>query len=126
MTNIEIEKAKIDLDEISKIENERGKWDQLVALAQKLNAPIPPRSILSDGINAITRNIHIVLQTEMMLNACISAEDSSKSAKESCTIANRSCKWAAVAAIAALIGAIVSLVSVIVNCISVIMMLCIK
>ncbi len=46
----------------------------------------------------ISDNITYKLQTEMMLNACVSAEKSSELAKQSC-------HWAAVAAIAACIGA---------------------
>jgi len=47
------------------------------------------------------QNILYTLQTEMMLNACVSAEKSSELAK-------RSCRWAAIAAIAAGIGAFIA------------------
>ena len=58
-------------------------------------------SAYKDIIKEISNNITYKLQTEMMFNACISAEESSKLAK-------RSCRWAAIAAIAACIGTIIT------------------
>ena len=77
----------------------------MVALAQELNAPIPPGHSIDpkNAINAITQNIHTVLQSEMMLNACVSAETSSDLAKQSC-------KWAAIAAIASCISVVLTIV----------------
>lgn len=53
-------------------------------------------------LEAITKlyyqNILYTLNTEMMYNACVSAEESSE-------LARKSCRWAAVAAIVACIGA---------------------
>jgi hypothetical protein len=49
----------------------------------------------------ISDNITYKLQTEMMLNACVSAEKSSELAKKSCF-------WAFIAAIAACIGTIIA------------------
>jgi hypothetical protein len=97
MTNREIKEAKQGLSKTSKIENENDKWIQLVALAQKLNAPIPPRGapgFLHGAINDITRNIHITLQTEEMFNACV--------------FAKLSCLFAAVAAIVACVSVVLS------------------
>lgn len=47
----------------------------------------------------IIHNIHYTLQTEMMLNACISAEESANQSKKSCI-------WASVAAVTSLISAV--------------------
>lgn len=104
MTNKEIEKAKQKLNEImNKKCSNNERWNQLVTLAQEINAPVPTgfQQNPIDSINAINRNIHTVLQTEMMLNACVSAETSSDLAK-------RSCRWAAIAAIAACISVVLS------------------
>ena len=102
MTNREIREAKQKLYEILNEECSNTKrWEQLAVLAQELNAPVPAglhSQFPIDSINAITRNIHTVLQTDMMLNACIAAK--------------RSCFLAAIAAIAA--------------CISIVVMLCLK
>jgi hypothetical protein len=107
MTNEEIEKYKQELCEIYKIGILEEQWKQLTILAKKLNAPIPEHTppYLLGPINQITHNIHTVLQTETMLNACVSAEQSSTTAK-------RACIWAAVAAIVTLIGAVASWVTV--------------
>ena len=100
MKNREIRRAKQKLYEILNKECRNAeRWDQLVALAQELNAPVPSglhSEFPTDSINAITLNIHTVLQTEMMLNACVSAK--------------RSCFWAAVAAIVACISVILSVI----------------
>jgi hypothetical protein len=101
MTNEEIEKYKQELYEIQRIESDENKWKQLIVLADKLTAPAPVGLNIREKINAITQNIHIVLQTETMLNACVSAEQSSTTAK-------RACIWAAVAAGISLLGVIAS------------------
>jgi len=106
MTNREIRNAKQRLYEVlnKECKNEVERCDQVRALAEELNAFVPPGIHVKfprDSINAITKNIHTVLQTEMMLNACASAEASSDLAK-------RSCKWAAIAAIAACISVILT------------------
>jgi hypothetical protein len=52
---------------------QRTKELELMSLAQKVIVPIP-WELFSRGIegeNELIRNIHIVLQTEMMLQACI-------------------------------------------------------
>jgi hypothetical protein len=100
MTNREIEKSKQELCDIQRISDIKKKWEKLKVLAEKINAPIPPglhEVFTIDSINEITRNIHDSLQTEMMLSACISAEQSSIKAKWACI-------WAAVAAIATCIS----------------------
>lgn len=47
------------------------------------------------------RDIENYLNMNMMLNACVSAENSSE-------LARKSCRWAAIAAIAACIGTIIT------------------
>lgn len=93
MTLKEIKKIKQELYEILKKETtSHKKFEQLRDLAGKTNAPIPPgihSDFPIDAINAITHNIHNILQTEMMFNACTSAK--------------RSCMWAAIAAIVSLV-----------------------
>jgi hypothetical protein len=113
MANADIEKKKQQLYNILKKGCTKEVLNELRDLAHSITAPVPAgydQGHTMEDINAITRNIHITLQTEEMFNACISAEESSKSAKESCTIAKRSCRWAAMAAIASLISAIVALI----------------
>jgi hypothetical protein len=108
MTNKEIKKIKQELCEIHKKEgNNQKKWEQLIALAGRLNVPIPPgySQFPIDSINAITQNIHTALQTEMMFNACV--------------FAKWSCFCAAVAA-----G--ISLITAIAACVSIVVMLCSK
>jgi hypothetical protein len=117
MTNEQIEKYKQELYKINKVGNLKEQWMQLVALAEELNAPIPAglHDVYTiDSINKITPNIHNSLQTEMMLNACVSAEQSCGLAKQSCELAKQSsttakwaCIWAAVAAMAALIALLI-------------------
>jgi len=107
MTNKETETYKKELCEIQRIALSKDKWEKLKALAIKLNAPIPAGlhdDFTIDSINKLTHNIHNSLQTEMMLNACTSAEQSSITAKQACT-------WAAVAAIASAFRAIVALMA---------------
>jgi hypothetical protein len=120
MTREQIEKYKQELYEINKVGNPKEQWMQLVALAEKLNAPIPEHNpeFLLGPINKITRNIHTVLQTEEMFNACVSAEQSCGLAKQSCELAKQSsttakwaCIWAAVAAIASAIGSVAALMA---------------
>jgi len=73
MTIIGIWNAKRELYKIQRIENDENKWKQSIVLAEKLTAPVPVGLNIREKINAITQNIHIVLQTEMMLQACIFA-----------------------------------------------------
>lgn len=105
MTNREIRKAKQKLYKILNDENSNTKrWNQLVVLAKELNAPVPAGQHVQfpiDSINAITPNIHTVLQTEMMLDACVSAK--------------RSCRWAAIAAIISLVGSVAAWIMVFVE-----------
>lgn len=72
-----------------------------VTLKQKCSA-------YKDIIKEISDNITYKLQTEMMLNACVSAEKSSELAKQSCGLAKWSCFFAGIAAIAACIGIILA------------------
>ena len=102
MTNREIEKNKQELYEIQRIPERTKQLEPIRTLAKRVNAPIPlmPSDMHRedseiDFINEITRNIHTVLQSEMMFNACTSAK--------------RSCFWAAVAAIVACISVILVL-----------------
>jgi hypothetical protein len=111
MTNKKIEIYKEELCEIQRIPLNKEKWEKLTILAKKLNSPIPAglhETFPIDSINKLTHNIHNSLQTEMMLNACTSAEQSSITAKRACT-------WAAVAAIASAIGAVVALITLLIK-----------
>ena len=93
MTIIKIWKAKRELYEIQSIPEIFKQFEPIEALAKKVGAPIPniittrdevtntkasvkSTATLADSqgfINEIVRNIHFVLQTEMMLQACIFA-----------------------------------------------------
>lgn len=93
MTIIKIWKAKRELYEIQSIPEISEQFKLIKDLAKKVGAPIPPTIATRDEvvstkasvkstatladpkelINEIVRNIHIVLQTEMMLQACIFA-----------------------------------------------------
>lgn len=59
-------------------------------------------------VKEISNNITYKLDTEMMFNACVSAQESSELARRSCNIAKWSCIFAAIAAIAACIGTILN------------------
>jgi hypothetical protein len=102
MTNREIEKNKQELYEIQRIPERSKQLEPIQTLAKRVNAPIPlmpPDMRRADSeiyfINEITRNIHIVLQTEEMFNACI--------------FAKWSCFWAAVAATVACISVVITM-----------------
>jgi hypothetical protein len=74
MTIIGIWKDKRDLYKIIKEEKpDKQKVEPLRVLAIKVNAPIPAEGGHTSFVDKISRNIHIVLQTEMMLQACIFA-----------------------------------------------------
>ena len=96
MTNRKIRKIKRELYEIQTRPRGDGKLERIRTLAKSVLAPIPDaaKKTQKDLVDALIRNIHMVLQTEMMLNACISAK--------------RSCFWAAIAAIAACFSIILS------------------
>jgi len=129
MTNDEIEKYKQELTELSKTVKTGDfpdidkVYQQIETLAIKTGAPLLSAIMLDAdrrwGQNSklaklyncgeIINNIHRVLQTEEMFNACVSAEQSCELAKQSSLIANRACFWAAVAAGASVVCAITSL-----------------
>ena len=98
MTNKQIEQAEKELYKILREDiNDEKRCDKLHSFAVKINATVPPgqlKKYTQDYINAITSNIHTVLQTEMMLNAC--------------NYSKLACKWAAIAATVAAIGVIAS------------------
>jgi len=114
MTNKEIEKIKQELYEIQRTSEKSKQLEPIEFLAKRIEAPIPPylHDKLTELINEIIRNIHIVLQTETMLNACVSAEQSCELAKQSSTSAKWACIWAAVAAGASVLGAIAACIAV--------------
>jgi hypothetical protein len=70
-----------------------------------LNLPVVAGNPMQAEVLTLTSGIHNYLQTNMMLNACVSAEASSDLAK-------RSCKWAAIAAIAACISAVLTCLAI--------------
>ena len=120
MTNEEIKEAKQKLYRImNEVMPGPQQVEQLKALAVKINAPIPVKSQPSDFIDKIIRNIHIVLQTEEMFNACISAEQSCELAKQSSTSAKRASICALVTVIISLIYLIPVLIKAIAACVSI-------
>ncbi|MBW8000887.1 MAG: hypothetical protein FVQ80_02565 [Planctomycetes bacterium] len=107
MTNEEIKKKLKEISELS----EKERPVRLQEIAKEYGV----YNFSADGARdtyTLYHNIHTYLQSEMMCNACISAENSSKLAKQACSSAKWSCIWAAIAAIAA--------------CISIVVMLCLK
>ena len=92
MTNEEIKNVKQSLKDINtKPLEKRGDSLQKIAIDIGAHMPISaPSSMIH-----LYEKIQTVLQTEMMLNACVSAK--------------RSCFWAAIAAIAACISVILTL-----------------
>ena len=104
MTNEEIEKKLKEMSELS--EKERP------AHLQDIAKEYGVYNFSADGAldtYTLFKNIHIYLQSKLMLNACVSAETSSDLAKQACNSAKWSCIWAATAAIAACITVILTL-----------------
>ncbi|MCJ7730183.1 MAG: hypothetical protein MUO27_09950 [Sedimentisphaerales bacterium] len=100
MTNKKIKANKDKLHNIQTQTPSQEQTTQIIALAEETGASIPHWIVGGDSnsrniINEISSNIHIVLQTEMMFNACI--------------FAKRSCFWAAIAAIASCISVLLVL-----------------
>jgi hypothetical protein len=97
MTNKEIEKIKQEVYEIQKVTDSRQQLEPIKAVAERIGARLPVHSSEEQKhfISETIHNIHIVLQTEMMFNACI--------------FAKRSCFWAAIAAIASCISVLLVL-----------------
>jgi hypothetical protein len=75
MTIIEIWNAKRELYRVQKITERPQQLEPIQSLAKRIEAPIPPtmHDKQTEFINLIIHNIHIVLQTEMMLQACMFA-----------------------------------------------------
>ncbi len=108
MTNREIKKYKQKLRYIGTLEQEEQR-KQLEALSEEIGASVYWKyGEMGEGeyVNSIRDNIYMVLQTEMMLNACVSAK--------------WSCLFAAIAAIVACISVFELLSS---GCISRVLML---
>ncbi len=83
----------------------------LYKLQQDMGLSLPhtlERSMQKKVFN-MTTGIHTFLQTNMMLNACVSARESAELAKQSCGLAKWCCFWAAIAAIAACISVVLTL-----------------
>jgi hypothetical protein len=102
MTNKEVKKTKQELCEIQAKPASEEQLNQIVDIARRVGASIPPYLLKAgeeittkNNINTVASNIHVVLQTEMMFNTCI--------------FAKHSCFWAAIAAIAACISVILVL-----------------
>lgn len=99
MANKEIKKVKQELRDIQK-KPSAEQLEPIQALARRIGAPIPKwykERGQQEFINEIIRNIHIVLQSEMMLSAC--------------SFAKWSCFGAAMAALAACISVVLTLLS---------------
>jgi hypothetical protein len=96
MTNTEIQQAKQELYKIQKEVEIKKKYEQIKKLASRVGAYIHPRHTQAqeEFVTEMAYKIHVVLQTEMMLNACVSAK--------------QSCFWAAIAAILAGISIILT------------------
>ena len=75
MTIIEIWKAKRELYKIQKESETKERYEKIVELANKVGAYIHTRGKKDQDefIKEIIPKIHTVLQTEMMLKACIYA-----------------------------------------------------
>lgn len=101
--NEEIEKT---LNEISKLpEKERPARLREIAIKYGVYdfSADSPRDTYT-----LFKNIHIYLQSKMMLNACVSAE-------ESCKLSKRSCFWAAMAAILSFVTAFITAIAAFVS-----------
>ena len=94
MTNREIKKHKKELYSIGKQKDQQ----KLISLAARIGAPLRGITNKSQFIDDTTRSIHMVLQTETMLNACGSAK--------------WSCLWAAIAATVACISVVLTYVKI--------------
>ena len=103
MTDKEIKQAEKELCDILKLKPEREveeNHDQMEEWLTRYGAYHRQAESVADGTvwwREAVENAHRFLQTQMMLNACVSAK--------------RSCFWAAVAAIAACISIVVMLCS---------------
>ena len=75
---------------------------------QKFTGNIGRRDNYIAIIKEISNNITYKLNTEMMFNACVSAQESSELARRSCNIAKWSCIFAAIAAIAACVSIVLT------------------
>jgi hypothetical protein len=97
MTHREIEKIKQELYDIQRLPDSPQQLEPIKRLAGRIPAclPVHPSEEQKDFINETIHNIHIVLQSEMMFNACI--------------FAKRSCFWAAVAAVVSLVSVLMVL-----------------
>jgi len=95
------QEIKEKLEQIEKLSEGEERTVALTKIANEIKAYYIPANGTSDTYT-LYHNIHTYLQSEMMLNACVSAEKSGK-------IAMWSCIFAAVAAIAACISFVLTL-----------------
>ncbi len=103
MTNEEIENYEKELCRILKLDFEEQPSElQKLGKMIGINLPHSPENTRQKQTIHMTQAAHSFFQTKMILNACVSAEESSKLAKWCCI-------WAAVAAIAACITVILTL-----------------
>ena len=101
MKNSEIESIKKTLKSINQ-EPFTNRGGTLQEIANNIGANM---SIAAPSSEIhLYESIHAMLQTEMMLNACVSSEESSSLAKQACNSAKWSSRWAAAAAIISLLG----------------------
>jgi len=113
MTNEEITKFFERLKTIQDTHGEdfQGQVNSLYQMQQDMGLNLPHTlefNMQKKAFN-LTSGIHTFLQSNMMLNACVSAKESGELAKQSCNSAKWSCFWAMVAAIAACIGVVLAL-----------------
>ena len=122
MTTKEIEKLKQELYEIQGIPEIEKQLKCVREFAKKIDALMPYQGIVFSFVNnqivdvtppaqkktiisETIRNIYFMLHTELMFNACVSAEESSFSAKWACICA-------AVAAVTSVVGAIATWITI--------------
>ena len=87
MTDQEIEEYENKLCSILKQKDQEGQKQLIVNLANEICAPLQGFGNQGQEMAYATRSIHMVLQTEMMLNACGSAKWSCLCAAIAATVA---------------------------------------
>lgn len=111
MTNKEIKKHEKELCEILKLDfGEQPNKLQKLGKTIGINLPYSPNEHRQRQVIHMAQAAHSFFQTKMMLNACVSSEESSELANQACKSAKWSCFWAMLAAIAACISVFLALI----------------
>jgi len=112
MTNKEIEDIEKKLKDIqNKPFNEQLNSMNKLQKDIGLNLPHTLGNTTQKKIFYMVTGIRTFLESKMMLNACVFAEQSCKLVKQACGSAKWSCRWAAIAAIVACISIVIMLCS---------------